>query len=659
MNFLMTERNKMITFQVTTPTDMTTKFISKKIHLTGLTVALLVILIMAFSQNSDAQQAAKDSLHSLPVNDVVIQGYLGEKIDQCISQRILKQDFHALVEPFKYRNEDHFWQTEFWGKSILAAISAWSYNHDPELLKTIEKAENELMATQSADGYIGNYSEAARLTNWDIWGMKYTLLGLLSYFDISGDKNALACSRKLADYLLSVVGPGKVNIVKTGNYRGMPSCSVLEPMVLLYNHTAEKRYLDFAKYIVEQWETPDGPGLIHKALEDINVADRFPFPASWWSYDNGQKAYEMMSCYEGLLELYRIDPRPEYLTAVEKAVDNIIGTEINEAGSGTAFECFYHGREKQTQPAYHTMETCVTFTWIKLCNNLLRLTGKSLYADQIEKSVYNALLASMKQDGSMIAKYSPLEGTRQAGEKQCGMDINCCSANGPRAFTLLPAIACQSSPGRISLNLYGTSTILFRLDPKNKVKIEQNSSYPCSDSILISVNPDHPALFTISLRIPAWSENSAIFVNGSKTEGIRPGNYCSIRRKWKAGDRILLKLDMRGRMVTLNNHQAILRGPVLLARDSRFNDGDVDETGVIVHQDQYVELQNSEKCPENMWMCFTVPVILGTDLEGDHAKPVAVHYCDFSSAGNTWEPDTRYRVWIPQTLDVKLPGGND
>ncbi len=191
------------------------------------------------------------------------------------------------------------------------------------------------------------------------------------------------------------------------------------------------------------------------------------------------------------------------------------------------------------------------------------------------------------------------------------------------------------------------------------MKIEQNSSYPYSDSILISVNPDHPALFTISLRIPAWSENSAIFVNGSKTEGIRPGNYCSIRRKWKAGDRIMLKLDMRGRMVTLNNHQAILRGPVLLARDSRFNDGDVDETGVIVHQDQYVELQNSEKCPENMWMCFTVPVILGTDLEGDHAKPVAVHYCDFSSAGNTWEPDTRYRVWIPQTLDVKLPGGND
>jgi uncharacterized protein len=620
-------------------------------------VAVMLILIMTISHNADAQSTGKshrDSLQSLPANEIIIKGYLGNKINECISQRIMNQDFQALVDPFKNRNESNLWQTEFWGKSILAAINAWSYNQDTELLKTIVKAANGLMATQSADGYIGNYSAEARLTNWDIWGMKYTLLGLLSYYDITGDKKALASARRLADYLLSVVGPGKVNIVKTGNYRGMPSSSVLEPMVLLYNHTGDKRYLDFAEYIVEQWETADGPGLIHKALDGIDVAERFPIPAVWWGYENGQKAYEMMSCYEGLLELYRINPRPEYLKAVEIVVSNIINTEINAAGSGTAFECFYHGNELQTRPAYHTMETCVTFTWIKLCNNLLRLTGNPLYADQIEKSVYNALLASMKQDASMIAKYSPLEGTRQAGEKQCGMDINCCSANGPRAFTMIPTIAWQYSQERICINLYGSSTALFRLDPKNNVKIEQNSGYPYSDSVLITIVPDAPATFTLSLRIPAWSENSEVIVNGTKVDGAVPGSYCSIRRKWQAGDRIQLILDMRGRMVILNGHQAILRGPVLLARDSRFKDGDVDETGVVVHRDQFVELQASENKTGNIWMCFTAPVILGTDLEGEYALPRTIHFCDFSSAGNTWEHNSRYKVWIPQTLDVKL-----
>ena len=76
------------------------------------------------------------------------------------------------------------------------------------------------------------------------------MLGLLAYYDISGDKKSLNAAKKLADRLLSLIGPGKADIIKTGNYRGMPSSSILKPMMFLYKHTAEKKYLDFAKYIV-------------------------------------------------------------------------------------------------------------------------------------------------------------------------------------------------------------------------------------------------------------------------------------------------------------------------------------------------------------------------------------------------------------------------
>jgi len=261
----------------------------------------------------------------------------------------------TLIEPFRHREETNRWQTEFWGKWILSAISAYEYNRDPEMLKIIQNAVSGLLATQTPDGYIGNYSKKAQLNSWDIWGRKYTMLGLLAYYDISQDKKALTAAKKLADYLMSQVGPGKVNIVKTGNYHGMPSSSVLEPMVLLYRHTGEKKYLDFAKYIVGQWETQDGPNLISKALNGQNVADRFPFPKIWFGVENGQKAYEMMSCYEGLLELYRITGEPDYLKSAEMAVQNIIDTEINVAGSGTAFECFYHGgcSTNRTNLSYH------------------------------------------------------------------------------------------------------------------------------------------------------------------------------------------------------------------------------------------------------------------------------------------------------------------
>ena len=98
----------------------------------------------------------------------------------------------------------------------------------------------------------------------------------------------------------------------------MAATSVLEPVCLLYARTDDKRYLDFAKEIVREWESPDGPQLITKA--GIDVSKRFPKPKIWFGWDQGQKAYEMMSCYEGLLELYRLTGEPTYLKSAEMAI---------------------------------------------------------------------------------------------------------------------------------------------------------------------------------------------------------------------------------------------------------------------------------------------------------------------------------------------------
>ena len=618
-------------------------------------LAFLFLISGILQAQSLPAMVKADVFQAFDPSNIQMKGYLGDKIDLCIAQRIKKQDVQMLVDPFKKRNETNRWQTEFWGKWILSAIASYEYNHDPEMLAIIHDAVTGLLATQTPDGYIGNYSPEAQLKEWDIWGQKYTLLGLLAYYDISGDKKALDASQKLADYLLTEVGPDKADIVKTGNYRGMPSSSILEPMVLLYRHTGKKRYLGFAKYIVAQWETPDGPKLISKALEGVDVANRFPFPKVWWSWDNGQKAYEMMSCYEGLLELYRMTGEPGYLKSTEMAVKNIIDTEINVAGSGTAFECFYHGGQRQTEPTYHTMETCVTFTWIKLCNNLLRLTGNPMYADQIEKTVYNALMASMKFDGSQIAKYSPLEGRRHEGEHQCEMPINCCNANGPRAFTLIPKMALMTAENEIVVNLYGESratVLLGEKKIKNKVTLEQNPSYPKTNRVEIILHLEKPGTFTLALRIPAWSEHSGLSVNDIPIEGTIGGMYRKITREWSSGDKVVLQLDMTGRLITLNGYQAIMRGPVLLARDSRFEDGFMDETAIVQQTGSKVDLQSTVDQPANMWMSFTAPLVLGTDLEGEYRNPRPVHFCDFGSAGNTWNEDSRYRVWIKQTLNV-------
>jgi hypothetical protein len=601
---------------------------------------------------SEPVNSVSDKMFSCSPNSIKIEGYLGDKIDLVIDKRIKSQDVEMLVEPFRHKNETHLWQSEFWGKWIQSAIASYEYNHDPIMLSIIQSAVNKLLATQMPSGYIGNYSDSARLKEWDIWGMKYTLLGLIAYYDLTGDKTALKGSCRLADNLIDRVGPGKANIVKTGNYHGMPSSSILEPMVYLYRRTGEKKYLDFAKYIVEQWETPDGPKLISSALSDIPVSERFPHPSVWWSYENGQKAYEMMSCYDGLLELYRITGEPSYLKSVEMAVRNIIESEINIAGSGTAYECFYHGAKYQTEPTYHTMETCVTMTWMKLCFNLLRLTENSIYADQIEKSVYNALLASLKGDGSQIAKYSPLGGIKHAGENQCSMPINCCSANGPRAFMMLARFAVMGGANEVIINMYGHNRSVVPVNPKNKVSILQVSEYPVSDKVEITVDPEISESFTIAFRIPEWSRNTLMTINGESVAEINSGVYKKITRVWHKSDKVVLKMDLTGRLITLNGYQAIVRGPVVLARDTRFGDGFIYESAVVNGKDGKVDLIPSIKKPENIWMSFTAPLVLGTDMEGIYGTPLQINFCDFASAGNTWSEDSRFKVWIPQTLNV-------
>lgn len=105
-------------------------------------------------------------------------------------------------------------------------------------------------------------------------------------------------------------------------------------------------------------------------------------------------------------------------------------------------------------------------------------------------------------------------------------------------------------------------------------------------------------------------------------------------------------MDLSGRLVTLNGQQVIVRGPVVLARDARFGDGFIYESVVLIEKNGLVELLPSLKKPANVWMSFSAPLLLGTDLEGDFRNPKQVNFCDFASAGNTWGEDSRYRVWI-------------
>jgi uncharacterized protein len=166
-------------------------------------------------------------------DQAIIGGYIGERLDASYQNRILAQDIDRLIAPFRNRTETWCWQSEFWGKWITSAILAYRYQPEPQLKDVLDKAVAGLMATQTPDGYIGNYSSDRQLEGWDIWGRKYCLLGLIAYYDITNDKNVLQSASRLADHLIKELSDKEALIVKKGNHKGMAASSVLEPVCQL------------------------------------------------------------------------------------------------------------------------------------------------------------------------------------------------------------------------------------------------------------------------------------------------------------------------------------------------------------------------------------------------------------------------------------------
>lgn len=584
-----------------------------------------------------------------------LKGFVGEKLDASYQNRILAQDVDRLVAPFKNRTETSCWQSEFWGKWFTSAMLAYHYKPEAPLKKVLDQAVSGLIATQTPDGYIGNYADDKHLAAWDIWGRKYCMLGLLSYYDLTKDQKSLTAASKVADHLMKELEDSNALIVKLGNHRGMAASSVLEPICQLYSRTGDKKYLDFAEEIVRQWETPDGPQLISKST--VPVAERFPKPkASWYGWEQGQKAYEMMSCYEGLLELYRLTGKPEYKTAVEKTWESIRETEINVAGSGSAVECWFHGNEHQAHPVYHYQETCVTATWVKLSQQLLRLTGEAKYADAIEETYYNALIGSMNPDGSDWAKYTPLSGQRLQGTEQCGMGLNCCNASGPRGLFTFPLTTVMSGNKGVQVNFYAAGTYSMQTPGKQKVEVVQETDYPETGKVRIKIQLEKPENMSVQLRIPNWSAKTSLTVNGEVVANSGAGTIAAIQRNWKSGDVIELNLDMRGRIVRLGDSPesvAILRGPVVLSRDARMAEPSLESIITpVADKDGYIQLEPVAKKNPEMWMQFQAMFVPESYAEGG-AKPIKVALCDYASAGNAKDGHPFFKVWLPQLLDPR------
>ena len=609
------------------------------------------------------------------IRDIRLRGYVGERLKGCVERHVMAADGIYLTDPFKWKNERNQWQSEFWGKWMHAAAPFARYTGDPKLLANIRASVANLLPSQLPDGYLGNYDEKHRCgKGWDVWGEKYTMLGLIHAYDLTGDRAALDAAARICDYLASVFGPGRRELRKSGQYCGMPSGSVLEPVVWLYNRTKEPRFLAFAKYVVSELnDYDDSARLVDAALAGVDVADRTPWAGDGYEGQNrGHKAYEMMSCYQGLVEYGLATGERKYIEAAEKTARNIAATEVNVCGGSASIEHWYRGAKNQVYPFCRQQETCVLTTWIRLCAKLLEVTGDPFFADQLEKTFYNAYLASLNRENSFFATYTPLAGYRSRGQYHCKMHTNCCNENGPRGFVSFLESALQAEGASAAMNLYASSTMSVVLPATGeKVTFETFTLYPVENRVEIWNRTAKTGTFALKLRIPSWSAKTAVSLNGKPVDGVRAGSYLVLEREWRQGDQVTLDFDFSVVAHVVDHHVAFTRGPVALARDTRFHDGDI---GEIVRRDcrqmagtppfagnlaegMKMTAHDVRADDKSMWMVCSVTLPMGSHRENpENRLPEDVKFCDFASAGNTWDSSSAYRVWLPIERFYAYPG---
>ncbi len=533
---------------------------------------------------------------ALPCGAFDYSDILTEEVAQLRRIQLLDKNLWLLlVDQFRdgtVDSERGTWKGEYWGKVMRGACFVYRASPqnapDNELYAVLEWTVRDLLSTQDSLGRISTYSLEKEFTGWDIWDRKYVMLGLLYFSEIcrDGELNEKITSALCAhaDYIVEKIGrgEGQREIAACSNaWDGLNSCSILEPFVLLYNKTKEQKYLDFSEYIASYGGTLH-ENYFDKVLDSDILLSKFSQP----------KAYEMISCFEGLAELSKVTGDERQRAAVIRFGDKMLAEEATVVGSlGCDSESLNHASVMQSDRSfipsfefegvvYHIMqETCVTVTWMKFLWQLWRMTGDVKYIDALEASAYNAMSGVLRDEDTLpenggiplpVHSYSPLVNSIRSplmsGQLTLreGTKYSCCisiSSAGLALDTL--ASAGTDADGKIYVNLYRNGRVTV-----GETVLDIKTDYPRTGEIKITV-AKAKAGQPLDMRIPKWAVGATL---DGKTV---PCGYAET--SVKTGDVLTLVLPLNVRLITpdeaadvptgRDDSVCVMRGPVVYALD--------------------------------------------------------------------------------------------
>ncbi|GAC1312548.1 MAG: glycoside hydrolase family 127 protein [Mucilaginibacter sp.] len=502
-------------------------------------------------------------------------------------------------------------------KTIEGACYSLAVHPDPRLKAYVDSLITMIGKAQEADGYLYTARTIDPLhphpwagpERWvrenelshELYDSGHLFEAASAHFLATGERSFLNIALKNADLLVKTFGQDKRHVA--------PGHEIVEMgLVRLYRITGKKDYLDLAKFFIDERG---------KRPYDKTSSDEWKNGMYWQDnvpvVDENQAeghAVRAMYLYSGMADVAALTGDKNYIKAIDRIWNNMVGKKIYVQGSIGAVpdgERFGADYELPNNTAYN--ETCAAIGEVFWNQRMFLLHGQSKYIDVLEKVLYNGLISGVALDGKSFFYTNAMQVTDgfthpalepvRSGWFEC----SCCPTNMARFLPSLPGYIYAQKGNNLYINLFIAGSASIKLENEH-VGITQVNTYPWNGSLMFHVTPESSARFNIRIRIPGWSQSTAIpsglysfadktttriaiRVNGVPVKYAVDNGYAVIERTWKKGDKIQLDLPMPVKEVIASkdlhadsNKIALQRGPVMYCGEWKDNFGKVSNISI-------------------------------------------------------------------------------
>jgi DUF1680 family protein len=461
----------------------------------------------------------------------------------------------------------------------LEGIAYSLINHpDATLEAKADEWIDKFAAAQRPDGYINTYYTLTgldkRWTNMDkheMYCAGHMMEAGVAYYKATGKRKLLDVCTRMADYMMTVFGPGKRNWV--------PGHEEIElALVKLYGVTHQEKYLNFANWLLE--ERGHGYGSMGTEGKWNPAYYQDEVPVRDLSSISGH-AVRAMYLFCGMSDVAALKNDAGYIAALNRLWDDVVLRNMyitGGIGSSGHNEGFTEDYDLPNKEAY--CETCASVGMVFWNQRMNEFTGDSKYVDVLERSMYNGALAGISLAGDRFFYVNPLASDGNH-HRQAWYGCACCPSQISRFLPSIGNYIYGTSAKALWVNLYMGNTTEIPMG-KTTVKVKQETEYPWNGTVKLTLSS--PMKKEIRMRIPGWCKNYTLTVNGKKVKATTEKGYAVLQRNWKAGDEVTLDMSMPVEMVAADpkvkqdaGKRAIQRGPLVYCMEETDNKADFDK----------------------------------------------------------------------------------